>query len=149
MVMPVLCRYSNLQFMPPTPLPDGFAWPHATGPHPGIISATLGYITLISSRIPLLEYRGCHGITRMCYVAPFGASPEQAREFLRDAKTVTAMAGVIDVLVKLLKRTNRRYQDLVSSEFFVETTAEHTMHCHLEWKARSVPEQSIGDTAKG
>jgi hypothetical protein len=64
-------------------------------------------------RVPILEYRGCHGLTRICYAAPYGCTPEQGREYLRDAKTAAALAGAIDVLIKLIKRTNKRYQDLV------------------------------------
>jgi len=32
------------------------------------------YLPLL--RIPLLEYRGCHGIARICFAAPYGATPE-------------------------------------------------------------------------
>ncbi len=80
----------------------------------------------VSCRIPLLELRGCHGVARICYAAPYGASSEQGREFLRDAKTGAALLGGIDALVALLKRTNRRYQDLVRLIY----THTHT-HTHM------------------
>jgi hypothetical protein len=70
-------RFSNLPCMPPTPLPEGLAWPGKSGaPSPGLVPSILAYIQLINTRLPLLEYRGCHGIARICYAAPYGATPE-------------------------------------------------------------------------
>jgi hypothetical protein len=63
--------------MPPTPLPEGLTWPGKSGqPSPGLVPSILAYIQLVNTRLPLLEYRGCHGIARVCYAAPYGATPE-------------------------------------------------------------------------
>jgi hypothetical protein len=50
-----LCSWSNLPFMPSTPLPEHVCWPHAdggagAGPLPGLVPAMLGYLTLVNSR---------------------------------------------------------------------------------------------------
>ena len=62
----------------------------------------------------LLEYRGCHGIARICYVAPYGC--DDGREYVSEAKAVVAMLGGIEALISLLKRVNRRYQDIVTGK---------------------------------
>ena len=70
-----------------------------------------GYINLVNSRNPLLEYRGGHGLARICYVAPYGC--DDGAGYVREAKALTTVLGGIDSLVGLLKRVNRRYQDHV------------------------------------
>ena len=62
----------------------------------------------------LLEYRGCHGIARICYVAPYGC--DDGLEYVNEAKAVVAMLGGIEALISLLKRVNRRYQDIVTGK---------------------------------
>lgn len=41
-------------------------------PTDGLVPAVAGYINLINSKNLVLEYRGCHGIARICYKAPYG-----------------------------------------------------------------------------
>lgn len=76
--------------LPPTP-------PQAP-PIQGIVPAVAGMINLINSKIPLLEYRGCHGLARLCYAAPYGCP--NPKEHLKEAKSVAAVLGAIDALVR-------------------------------------------------
>lgn len=43
-------------------------------PTQGLVPAIAAYINLINSKIPLLEYRGSHGIARACYAFPYGCA---------------------------------------------------------------------------
>lgn len=73
-------RYTNLSYLPPTPLPEPAAssWPKQTPPTQGLVPIIAAFITLINTRTPLLEYRGCHGLTRICYSAPYGTPDTKA-----------------------------------------------------------------------
>ena len=72
----------------------------------GLVPAIAAYINLINSRIPLLEYRGSHGIARICYAFPYGCA--DGREFIKEAKNVVAVLGGVDAVVALMKRVNKR-----------------------------------------
>ncbi|KAJ9524025.1 hypothetical protein QJQ45_022487, partial [Haematococcus lacustris] len=111
-------RHSSLAYMPAVSLPEGTPWPKPTPPSAGIVPAVTAYIHLVNSRQPLLEYRGCHGIARICFAAPYGSSTEGGREYTREAKAATAVLGGVDALIALLKRINRRHQDIVRAPPF-------------------------------
>ena len=101
-------RYTNLAHFPDMALPEGMEWPLEGAPHQGIVPYISSMVFLVNSRVPLLEYRGCHGLARICYAAPY-ACP-QPKEFLRQAKAGMAMLGGLDVIFMLAKRQNKRYQ---------------------------------------
>lgn len=64
-------------------------------------------VMLVNSKIPVLEFRGCHGLARMCYTIPYGApSP---KEFSTQAKALVNALGGLDALVALLRRTNKMW----------------------------------------
>lgn len=84
--------------MPATPLPEACPWPRPAPPSRGLVPALLGYITLINSRLPLLEYRGCHGMARICFAAPYGMSSEVGRR----AAAGVLLSACITNLTKLL-----------------------------------------------
>jgi hypothetical protein len=56
----------------PYGLPDAAEWPHAGPPPDGAVPFVASMVSLVNSRIPLLEYRGCHGLARITYSAPYG-----------------------------------------------------------------------------
>ncbi|KAG1678758.1 hypothetical protein FOA52_012798 [Chlamydomonas sp. UWO 241] len=104
-------RHANLRFFPAVALPIEIAWPFPKAPTEGLVPTIAGYINLINSRLPMLEYRGSHGLARICFQAPYGCPDE--RNYTKEAKAVVAVLGGVDALVMLLKRVNRRYQDIV------------------------------------
>jgi hypothetical protein len=54
-----------------------------------------------------------HGLPPLSHIDP--VCPHQAgREYLKEAKAASALLGAIDAVIALLKRVNRRYQDIVS-----------------------------------
>eukprot|EP00798_Chlamydomonas_sp_ICE-L_P025213 gene25213-10858_t len=107
-------RYSNLQFFPLMGLPEDIDWPYDTPPPPGMVPTLAAHINLINSRIPILEYRGCHAVARMCFAAPYRSS--NSKNFVRDAKAVSAVLGAVDAIIGLIKRVNKRYEDVLSGQ---------------------------------
>ncbi|GAX81636.1 hypothetical protein CEUSTIGMA_g9064.t1 [Chlamydomonas eustigma] len=105
-------RFSNLSTFPLIELPPEIKWGVQKPPTFGLVPTIAGYINLINSKIPVLEYRGCHGIARICYSAPYGCTKQ--REFVNEAKAVVAMLGGVEALIALMKRANRRYHDIVT-----------------------------------
>eukprot|EP00198_Chlamydomonas_reinhardtii_P003541 XP_001692877.1 flagellar associated protein [Chlamydomonas reinhardtii] len=79
-------------------------------PPEGVVPYIAAMVGLVNTGVPLMEYRGCHGLARMTYTAPY-ACPEP-KPFLKEAKAVAAALGGVEALVALMKRLNRRYQDL-------------------------------------
>lgn len=70
-------RHSNLRFFPAVSLPPEIGWPFQKPPTPGLVPTIAGYINLINSRLPLLEYRGSHGLARACFQAPYMCPDER------------------------------------------------------------------------
>jgi hypothetical protein len=79
---PLPCRYSNLPFMPPTPLPEGCNWPYGTGPYQGLVPALMAYMALINSRY---KYRQ-HNV----HIIVYGITPNVSQcivwVYLKDSK---------------------------------------------------------------
>ncbi|GIL66635.1 hypothetical protein Vafri_20126 [Volvox africanus] len=111
-------RWSNLRtFGPGEPhlMPQGLpaevsGLTMGARPTDGVVPYTAAMVGLINTQVPLMEYRGCHGLARMTYTAPYGCPESKA--FLREAKAVATGLGAVEALVALMKRLNRRYQDL-------------------------------------
>lgn len=61
----------------------------------------------MNSKIPVLEFRGCHGLARMCYTIPYGAP--FPKEFSTQSKALVNALGGLDALVALLRRTNKMW----------------------------------------
>ncbi|GAX83592.1 hypothetical protein CEUSTIGMA_g11017.t1 [Chlamydomonas eustigma] len=105
-------RFSNMAHFPAVHLPSEIKWPLKNPPTEGLVPTIACYISLINSRLPLLELRGCLGIARIAYSAPYGAT--EWRRYITEAKAVATALDGIKSLLRLLKRLNRRYQDLVN-----------------------------------
>jgi len=140
-------RYSNLRSMPVVPLPENCKWPKPSPPSDGLVASLLASITLINSRIPLLEYRGCHGIARLCFAAPYGATPEGGREYLREAKAAAAILGGVDAMIALIRRINKRYQDLLSGRRpgmrrLSSVFSHKSFHAHMQSMTHEDPDDS-------
>eukprot|EP00798_Chlamydomonas_sp_ICE-L_P023775 gene23775-9334_t len=106
-------RYSSLQFFLQVGLPQDIEWPYQNAPPPGMVPVLAAHINLINSRLPILEYRGCHAIARMCFAHPYRCP--DGKSYVRDAKAVSAVLGAVDALVALIKRVNKRYEDVLSA----------------------------------
>ncbi len=109
-------RWSNLLTFGPGHLPGGQLSPEISGLQPGapptdgIVPYMGVMVGLVNTCNPLMEYRGCHGLARMTYTAPYGCPDPKG--FLKEAKAVASALGAVEALIALLKRLNKRYQNL-------------------------------------
>ncbi|KXZ56071.1 hypothetical protein GPECTOR_2g953 [Gonium pectorale] len=113
-------RWTNLPMLGPGQgvpelLPQGLpaevsGLPAGSQPTDGVVPFAAAMTGLVNTQVPLMEYRGCHGLARMTYTAPYGCPDPKA--YLREAKAVAAALGGVEALIALMKRLNRRYQEL-------------------------------------
>ncbi|MEW5306191.1 MAG: hypothetical protein WDW36_008675 [Sanguina aurantia] len=102
-------RHGNLAGFAPDQggLPEHADYPLRSTPAAGLVPYITAMVMLVNSRVPVLEYRGCHSLARICYTTPYGApSP---KEFSTQAKALVNTLGGLDALVALLRRTNKTF----------------------------------------
>ena len=92
--------------------------------HPSLVDMLRSSLSLSRSvrSLPLLPHKV---LARICYTAPYGCpdllnGESGWRGFLDQAKAVAVMLGAVGALVKMLKRVNRRYHDVVTGGCIVD-----------------------------